>query len=103
MKILLKSVDSSDSGNMWSENHVKAVINIAVPIDNSTTLDQDMTIERVDGKWVASIALDEFPAQDTAELAADKLGKWLFALSKGVKGKNIKHLKLGDIFKAKYI
>ena len=100
-RILLKSVSSKEHDNCWTDKDITAVINVKVPLNNQTSLDQDMTVKRVDGKWIATIEFDSFPNQETPEAAVDKLGQWLSALSKGVKGKNIKHLKLGEIFKPK--
>lgn len=100
-RILLKSIERKEPETCWDDGEITATVNVAVALNSRTTLDQDITIKRVDGKWVATVALDEFPEQDTAEQAVDKLGSWLLALSKGVKGRNIKHLKLNDIFKPK--
>lgn len=102
-RVLLKNIDRKEPDGCWDDGEVTAVINVKVPLNNSTSLDQDMTVQRVGGKWVATIEFDSFPSQETPEAAVDKLGQWLLALSKGVKGRNIKYLKLGELFKAKSI
>ena len=100
-RVLLKSIDIEKVESLYHGGEIKAVVNVKVPLNNSTSLDQDMTIQRVDGRWVATIEFDSFPEQETPEDAVDKLGQWLLALSKGVKGRNIKYLKLSEMFKAK--
>ena len=60
-------------------------IEFLVESDNPQThLDQTMVIEFIHGKWVASIDLDEFPAQDSAKNAAHKLGEWLERLGSAI-------------------
>ncbi|AUR81992.1 hypothetical protein NVP1017O_23 [Vibrio phage 1.017.O._10N.286.55.C11] len=100
-RVLLKSIERKEPDGCWDDGEIKAIVNVKVPLNNSTSLDQDMTVQRVGGKWIATIEFDSFPHQDTVEDAVDKLGSWLLALSKGVKGRYVKHLKLGEIFKSK--
>lgn len=56
--------------------------------NGSSTVDQKLTIEMLNGKWVARIAMDEFPAQDTAKAAAHKLGDWLVRLGQSINEEN---------------
>ena len=86
-RVLLKSIDRKQPKGGWDSGEITAVINVKVPLNNSISLDQDMTVRRVNGKWVAMIEFDSFPGQETPEAAVDKLGQWLLALSKGVKGR----------------
>ena len=61
----------------------------------------DVKFERGDcGRWVASVTIDGMTAQETPEEAADRLSKYLYVMSKAVKGKNIKHLNIGGMFNA---
>ena len=55
--------------------------------------------QRDNGGWIAHMSLGvDMPAQGTPEEAADRLSLYLEAMSKAVKGKNIKHLNLGTMF-----
>jgi len=57
--------------------------------NGKTSVEQKMTIYSVDGlfdpKWVASIELDEFPAQETTTNAANKLADWLERLASAIR------------------
>jgi len=62
----------------------------AVEQNNGTTsVEQDLTIKAVDGlrgcKWVASIAMDDFPPQESAHDAAHKLADWLERLASAIR------------------
>lgn len=50
--------------------------------------------------WTAKMVIDEMSPQDTPEDAGDRLSAYLLAMSKAVKGKNIKHLKMSTMFQA---
>lgn len=76
----------------YSDN--KFVFNVCHMIDAKTSLDQDMVLEFVNGRWIASIAFDDFPPQDTPSLAVGKLSKWLATLSKACDAESIKALDL---------
>lgn len=53
--------------------------------NGSTSVDQLLTISSIDGlfdpKWVAKLALDEFPPQETPQKAAIKMAEWLERLA----------------------
>jgi len=76
----------------YSDN--KFVFNVTSSLDSKTLLDQDMTLEMVNGKWLASIAFDDFPSQDTPSAAVSKLSEWLITLSNACDSESIKHLDL---------
>ena len=82
----LKSVNTSSK---------QVVINIAVQLHDGITLDQDMVLTQCpSGKWSATINLDNFPAKDTPEDAAERLSIWLYALSKGIRKSKVKKFNL---------
>ena len=103
-RIKLKSVEVRKNESTWQDREaVKAVVNVTVPLPNRRSLEQDVTIQRIGDKWYATVALDDFPAQETPEAAADKLSQWLLSLSKGIKGRNIKYLRLAELFNPKHV
>jgi len=57
--------------------------------NGSTSVDQLLTISSVDGlfnpKWVAKLALDDFPPQETPKNAALKMADWLERLAAAIR------------------
>ena len=51
-----------------------------------------------DGEWTASMNVCDMTPQQTPEDAGDRLSAYLLAMSKAVKGRNIKHLKMNTMF-----
>lgn len=56
--------------------------------NGTSTVDQKLTIENINGKWTAKIALEKFPPQETAKDAAHKLGDWLVRLGQAINDEN---------------
>lgn len=84
---------------------VKILIQTSLPTKGSrgTGLTQNLVLAKnQDSLWEASIEFDEFPCKDTPEDAAQRLSEWLLALSKAVKGKNIKAFKIDELFSSKH-
>ncbi|NRA76720.1 MAG: hypothetical protein HRU18_00810 [Pseudoalteromonas sp.] len=52
------------------------------------------------GNWTAQMLINDMSPQGTPEEAGDRLSAYLLAMSKAVKGKNIKHLKMATMFQA---
>lgn len=52
--------------------------------NEKSTVDQKLTVEKLNGKWVAKIEMDKFPSQDTAKEAAHKLGDWMVRLGQAI-------------------
>ncbi|PSV00717.1 hypothetical protein [Photobacterium kishitanii] len=78
------------------------ILDLEVPLTSmNKVLNQELKLIYRNGQWLAEISIDQIPLQDTPEAACERLSLWLQALSKGVKGKNIKHLRLGGLFKEK--
>tara|TARA_R110000772_G_C13230875_1_gene432745 strand:- start:850 stop:1137 length:288 start_codon:yes stop_codon:yes gene_type:complete len=50
------------------------------------------------GGWIAEVMIGDMASQGSPEQAADRLSLYLLALSRAVKGKNIKHLNLMNMF-----
>jgi len=48
--------------------------------------------------WSAEMKFDEMPPQESPEEAIDRMGLYLREMAKAMKGKNIKHLNVGDLF-----
>ncbi len=51
-----------------------------------------------DNEWVASMNICDMTPQESPETAGDRLSQYLLAMSKAVKGRNIKHLKMSTMF-----
>lgn len=49
--------------------------------------------------WVAEMSFNDMPPQETPEEAIDRMGLYLREMAKAMKGRNIKHLNIGDAFK----
>jgi len=66
----------------------------------STGYDCVVTFTESDnGGWISSMSIgQDMPVQSTPEEAADRLSLYLLALSKAVKGKNIKHINMDKMF-----
>lgn len=93
--IKLKSISTSEGKFDVS---AKVVINVSGSFDRSNGLEQDLTLTRnKNGRWLATIALDEFPEKDTPEEAVERLSLWLKILSKGINHKQVKKLNLSTI------
>lgn len=76
----------------------KIVINVVGSVDSKTSVEQDMTLTKDQyGRWIATIALDDFPRKESPEEAAERLSQWLSALSKGIKKSTIKKMKLNQL------
>ena len=56
--------------------------------------------ENESGKWVAEMTIGDMTEQDTPEDAGDRLSAYLLAMSKAVKGKNIKHINMAGMFRS---
>lgn len=79
----------------------KTTVNFHNNLDKSgeTGYESDVTFSQNDADgWVAEIVIDGMPDQYSPEDAADKLSSYLLAMSKAVKGRNIKHLNIGNMF-----
>lgn len=50
------------------------------------------------GNWTASMNICDMTPQESPEAAGDRLSQYLLAMSKAVKGRNIKHLKMSTMF-----
>ena len=50
------------------------------------------------GNWTASMDICDMTPQESPEEAGDRLSQYLLAMSKAVKGRNIKHLKMNTMF-----
>ncbi len=50
--------------------------------------------------WTAQMLINDMSPQSTPEDAGDRLSAYLLSMSKAVKGKNIKHLKMSSMFQA---
>lgn len=50
------------------------------------------------GNWTASMNICDMSPQESPEAAGDRLSQYLLAMSKAVKGRNIKHLKMSTMF-----
>ena len=57
--------------------------------NGKTSVEQKMKISSIDGlfdpRWVASIELEDFPAQETTTNAANKLADWLERLAGAIR------------------
>lgn len=93
--IKLKSIDISQE---QFNRSAKVVINVHADIDRSNGLEQDLTLTRnQQGKWIATIALDDFPEKETPEEAVERLQLWLKTLAKGLSHRQVKKLNLTTI------
>lgn len=77
-------------------------INFHNMLDRGTGYESTVTFKRNEnyGTWTAEMTIGEMPAQDSPEDAADRMSQYLLALSKAVKGRNIKHLDISRMFKS---
>lgn len=91
-----------DNKNHHFDAKSEIKLSVTVAIGRDRDLEQELTIKKMSSMWVAEIAMDEFPGQESPEDACNKLSEWLLALSRGVKGKNIKHLNIEKMFNRKY-
>ena len=67
--------------------------------DNSGGYETDVNFIGDDcGGWIAEVMIGDMTSQGSPEEAADRLSLYLLALSRAVKGKNIKHLNLMNMF-----
>ena len=58
----------------------------AVVFDNSeTTLEQELVLTHDGDGWVASMNMDDFPAQRTVTASAWKLAEWMEKMAKAIK------------------
>ena len=58
-------------------------------------------VENTDsGEWTASMNICDMSPQTTPEDAGDRLSAYLLAMSKAVKGRNIKHIKMMTMFQS---
>lgn len=79
---------------------VEAVVNVSGDFDRSNGLEQNLTLTKNDqGRWVAQIALDDFPPQETPELAVQRLQLWLKTLAKSLNQRKFKKINLAEIVK----
>lgn len=57
--------------------------------NGSTSIEQTMTLTASSGllktSWLASVALDDFPPQETPQKAAEKLADWLERLASAIR------------------
>lgn len=68
-----------------------------------TGYETDVVLRNKDGQgWTAEMKFDNMPPQETPEEAIERMGLYLQALRKAVKGKNIKHLNIDGLFKPKH-
>lgn len=64
----------------------------------------DVQLFNKDGQgWVAEVKFSDMPPQETPEDAIDRLGLYLEAMAKVIKGENISHLNIGALFETVYI
>lgn len=80
----------------------EAKINFHEYLEKSHTVyETDVILKKNDhGEWTAEMKFDNMPPQETPEEAIDRMRLYLQALSKAVKGRNIKHLNLDSLFMA---
>jgi len=79
-----------------------ARINFHVNLDTrgSTGFETDVTLENKYGNgWTAEMMFCDMPAQETPEEAIDRMGLYLRSMAKAMKGRNIKHLNIDELFK----
>ena len=94
-KVMFKS---AKSGRTVFDNNMDISFDFIVVNDNkSTTIDQVLTIERVEGGYRSSITLDEMPYVSTPQLSVDKLTDWLDRLSESLKAYDFESIKLKNL------
>lgn len=82
-----------------------AKISFHVNLDNrgSTGYETLVKLNKSDtGGWTAIISFDDMPNQNTPEDAIERLGLYCRKMSTALKGKNIKHLSINELFNPKY-
>lgn len=88
-----------------SINEGKAVINFQSDFERDGRgggYETDVTlIKSYKGTWTATMEFGDMPPQESPQAAIDKMGKYLTALSKAMKGKHISHLNVDTLFTSK--
>lgn len=80
----------------------EAYINFHVNLDarGSTGYESTISLYNKDGQgWTAEMKFDDMPPQETPEEAIDRMGLYLREMAKAMKGKDIKHLNIDNLFK----
>lgn len=83
----------------------KSCINFHVNLDKRGSAGYETTVllHNKDGQgWTAEMKFDEMPTQETPEEAIDRMGLYLREMAKAMKGRNIKHLNIGGLFKVNH-
>lgn len=79
----------------------EAYINFHVCLDGirGSGYETSVDLYNKDGKgWTASMCFDDMPPQSSPEDAIDRMGLYLRSMAKAMKGRNIKHLNIDDLF-----
>ena len=80
----------------------EAYINFHVDLDTKKSTGYESNVElynKDDKGWIAVMKFEGMAPQGTPEDAIDMMGLYLEAMSKAMKGENIKHLNIGELFK----
>lgn len=65
--------------------------------DRSTTIDQSLLLSHGPEGWVASMAMDDFPPQHSAQEAAIKLATWMEKMAEAIKGGDFTKIDIGKL------
>jgi len=83
----------------------EAYINFHVNLDprGSTGYESTVSLYNKDGAgWTAEMTFDDMPVQETPGEAIDRMGLYLRQMATAMKGKNIKHLNIDNLFQTVY-
>lgn len=103
-KVFLRSITNDQELHSHKNHDIEVVFCVAhYSLEAQTTLDQNLVLTRKAGtglftdKWVASMPMNEFPLQDSAQEAALKLSEWMKRMSFAIKEKNFSKIDLNNL------